>query len=369
MTQHRPPSLYADLDAVKAQEPRQYVRDNHTLDALARRIGHFEHRRQTEGHEQDRQYKIISKTHILSMIEALAKAAPSVACSDALVGERNPIGQAIAMRLNMLQDALDSAHFEEDGAKKKDLTTKIGPLVEALHETLTQSREQIQPMRPRLKPTRNHYEFAAVNENLYSPVARAFAAAGVADRQSRTGPYMFGKLRNLDYLARETKGFCAMLDFSLEVKEILGGCKGHAAPPESYWAENRALIQRQLQQAAARFDEALKPLHLKVNSASAAYVQCLDAIGRVRKAQQYHAVKDAHDALKHHAFMFVMGGEDKWRGDSRRVHKLITRIAEAYKADRELVKKDLDAYEHYHDADTHPYGSLGRIFAYIKSRL
>jgi hypothetical protein len=343
------------LEAVKAQKPHKYARNNQVLDGLARRIGHFEHRRQTEGREQDRQYKIKSKMHILSMIETLAEGAPIPAGSDILIGEPNPVGHAIAMRLSGLQDALDKAHFEEDETKKKALTAEIGPLVDALHQTLVHAREQIQPLRPRLKPTREHYEFAAVNEGLYSPVARAFAAAGAADRQSRTGPHMFSKLKNLDYLVRETKGFCAMLDFSLEVKAILDGCKGHVAPPESYWAENREAIQRQLQQAAARFDEALKPLHLKVNAGSASYVQCMDAIGRVRKARHCHTVKDAHDALKHHAFLFVMGGEDKWRGDAKRVHKLITRIAEAYKQDRELVKQDCDAYEHQYDADTHPY--------------
>lgn len=359
MTRQQPPSLYADMDAVRAKKPGTYRYSHEEMDTLQQRIDAFNKARSHGGAIKDAEYFARAKTTLMDMTKALVRAAPRQIGGDEFSLVPDVPTAAISNALDKLEAALDNAHFNEAGesgsASREEATKQFKKLIEAIDS----KRAQIQPMRPRLKPGRR-YEMAAPSIELYAPFARAVAEASKADHDAGEKQHFLGRLPRLEALGREVQGYCAMLEFAETVGKLLDECKGRTKmthnvlkpiPERHVWNINKEKFLGEIADAAKRFDEALAPLHLKVNAGSADYQQCVAAINKLRHAKHYETAKKAHDTLKHHALQYVLGGVDVWQGEDTHVHKLLTRINEAYKKDTAGVPAEKDEFERRVDID------------------
>ena len=383
-------ALRLDIEGRSKKTRLSYIPPNSELDPLEDAIAKLQAERERVGNKQTATYKLDAKTAILSLVEMLDKSVPahlvaSTANSDELPGITAAPVATIGSHLQEIQNLQSASRFETDKTKRAALNEESLEKVDALRKFIYAQRERIQPHRPQLKHNNRitPFIFAQTAAWKYEPFVRAFAAASAQEyreQRSAGNRLPFANLPNINQVAKEAQAFVAMLDFSHEVEEILKVCNAKAYakdlfpasrqipvrpgrdlpeydaeqhPEDIYWAQNREEMSDLLQQAAERFNRAIAPLHLKVGSTSPAYRHCIEAERRILQARTYAGVAGAHEALKHHATLFVLGGHDY--DNDVHYNKLLTRIGEAYAADRIEVAKQASDYEHHADSDRYPF--------------
>jgi hypothetical protein len=197
---------------------------------------------------------------------------------------------------------------------------------------------------------------------------RALAASIRKDRQSASAREKLSALPQIKQVADEVLLFDALIDFTQKVEEVV---KDWRTQSQTYESEaNKKPLYDRLREAHGAFNGVLKGLHPRLRAGDrgesliAPYLAYLGKERQLVNPANFAELDHAHQTLKHTVLEFILGGtaelEPGTQENPRKEihHKLITRVSDAYKADRKHFRKEANAYERMRDTDREdPYNN------------